>query len=317
MAKALDGASYAVQSLTRRQVRRRPAPPFITSTLQQAAGQRLRFTASRTMQVAQQLYEGVSLGGGESVGLITYMRTDSTNVAQSAQREARAYLRKTLGSDYVPPQTRLYRSRVKGAQEAHEAIRPTSVLREPRQVRPYLDSAQFRLYELVWQRFLASQAADAVGDSSRVEVAASCLSSSSVYLFRATGLVWSFLGFRRLYEEQPNEAGEDGVERTLPHLTKGQSLSCLDLEQRQHFTQPPPRYTEPSLIHAMEEKGIGRPSTYATIVSTIQKRGYVKRDRNSLHPLVLGPVVNDLLAQHFSRWWTWASPHVWRRSWMR
>jgi DNA topoisomerase-1 len=301
VAQELVGASYAVDSVTRRQVRRRPAPPFITSTLQQAAGQRLRFTASRTMQVAQQLYEGLALGGDESVGLITYMRTDSTNVAQSAQREARAYLRKAFGPEYVPSQTRVYRTKVKGAQEAHEAIRPTSVLREPRKVQPYLNSAQFRLYELVWQRFLASQAADAVGDSSRVEVAATCVSAAPTYLFRATGLIWTFLGFRRIYLEQSDDAHEDGAERTLPPLTRGEPLDCLGLEQRQHFTQPPPRYTEASLIRAMEEKGIGRPSTYANIVSTIQQRGYVKRERNSLRPLLLGPVVNDLLTQHFSR----------------
>lgn len=297
----LEGAAFKTAGIVRRQIRRRPAPPFITSTIQQAAGQRLRFTATRTMQVAQQLYEGVVLGRGEAIGLITYMRTDSTNVAPSAQREARTYLKKHLGPEFVPPQPRVYKSRVKGAQEAHEAIRPTSPSRDPQQVRNYLDSAQFRLYELIWKRFMASQAADALADSSRVEIAATCVSAPDVYLFRATGLSWTFQGFRRLYEEESQDSTGGNEDKKLPQLTNEAPLRLISLDNHQHFTQPPPRYTEPSLIHAMEEKGIGRPSTYATIVSTIQKRGYVKRERSSLYPLVLGPAINDLLAEHFSQ----------------
>jgi DNA topoisomerase-1 len=299
LVRELEGAAYAVEAVTQRPVRQEPRPPFITSTLQQEAGRKLGFTATRTMQVAQQLFEGVVLGRGGSVGLITYMRTDSTHVAASALREAREYISKAFGTEYVPPKARVYRKRVKGAQEAHEAIRPTSALQQPARIRDHLTPQQYRLYDLIWKRFLSSQMADAVGTSTRVEIAAGGPRSGETYLFRATGTVMTFLGFRRLYQEGADDPGQDGAEAPLPPLAQGDLLRCLGLEPRQHFTQPPPRYTEPSLIRDLEEDGIGRPSTYATIVSTIQARGYVQRKRGRLHSLPLGFAVSDLLTAHF------------------
>ena len=297
----LEGAAYAVSAVTRRQVRQRPSPPFITSTLQQEAGTKLRFTATRTMQVAQQLYEGVALGGGESAGLITYMRTDSTNLAQSALQEVREHIGKAYGKEYLPAQARVYKTKVKGAQEAHEAIRPTSSLRTPEQIRRFLTPEQYRLYDLVWKRFVACQMADALLNRTSVDIAARSVRSGNGYVFRATGTTLTFPGFRVLYQESSDTPDSQVNERTLPELAKDESLLCRGLEPKQHFTQPPPRYTEASLIRALEEKGIGRPSTYAAIVSTIQRRDYVMRDRGVLRPLIVGSVVNNVLTEHFSR----------------
>jgi len=297
---ALEGADYRVARVVRKEVRQRPAPPFITSTLQQEAWRKLRFPARKTMQVAQQLYEGVPLGDEGQVGLITYMRTDSPHIAESAQREARDYIRTAYGEDFLPPRPRQYTARSRTAQEAHEAIRPTSVHRTPERVRPYLTPDQYRLYELIWRRFLASQMADAVLDQTTVEVSARPSSGGPAYLLQARGSVLKFPGFRAVYLEDRDEPEEEDEERApLPPLQEGQPLHCLGVEAQQRFTQPPPRYTEASLIRAMEERGIGRPSTYAAIVSNIQERGYVRREGGRLVPTPLGRAVNDLLTRHF------------------
>src|SRR5690606_22221169 len=273
--------------------RRRPAPPFTTSTLQQEASRKLRFSARKTMNIAQQLYEGLSIGPEGTVGLITYMRTDSTNVAAAAQREAQRFIDERFGSQFRPPTPPVYRSR-EGAQQAHEAIRPTSVWRDPEQVRPYLTRDQYRLYKLIWERFIASQMADAVFDTLTVDIAA------GDYLFRATGSTLQFEGFMKVYMEGTDEepAGDD--EQRLPgDLEAGQVLECVGLEPEQHFTQPPPRYTEATLVKALEEQGIGRPSTYAQIIDTIVKRGYVEIKDRRFYPTELGTIVVELLKQHF------------------
>ena len=296
----LDGATWSVGEVKKRPTKHRPAPPFITSTLQQEAWRKLRYGAKRTMSVAQQLYEGVSLGQGGPEGLITYMRTDSTNVAASAVQEARAYIREAYGPQYVPAQPRTHRTRAKAAQEAHEAIRPTSAMREPGKIKRHLTAEQHRLYELVWRRFVASQMPDALGESTSVQVHAASARSDTVYRFQASGSVVTFPGFRRLYQESTDAPDGDKAEPTLPPLSVGDGLDCLGMDSAQHFTQPPPRYSEASLVGALEEKGVGRPSTYAAIVSTVQQRGYVKREKGRLHPLPLGRVVNDLLTQYFA-----------------
>ena len=299
IAGELEDAAYAVAGVQRKAVSQRPAAPFITSTLQQEAWRKLRFPARKTMTVAQGLYEGTSLGPEGEVGLITYMRTDSTNVATSAVQEAREYLRQAFGADHVPAQPRSYTKKVKGAQEAHEAVRPTSAARTPAQVRPFLTTDQSRLYDLIWRRFLASQMTDARLDRTSVDVHATSARSDGQYLFRATGSVLVFPGFRALYLEGRDDSQDDELSRTLPPFAAGDALDCEKLEPHQHFTQPPPRYSDASLIRALEEKGIGRPSTYAAIVSTIQDRGYVERDRGRLIPTPLGKTVNDLLSGHF------------------
>ncbi|HIC93409.1 MAG TPA: type I DNA topoisomerase, partial [Anaerolineae bacterium] len=253
----LERATYVVAKVKRREKRRHPPPPFITSTMQRAASNQLHFGARRTMVVAQQLYEGIELGEEGTVGLITYMRTDSVNVAASAQEEARAYIAEKHGQDYVPPKPRQYKTKVKGAQEAHEAIRPTSVWREPWAIKKYLTRDQYLLYDLIWRRFVASQMASAIFDTTSVDIAA-----GPDYLFRATGSVVKFPGFLTVYR------GAEEKERVLPPLSEGEVLDLVRLIPEQHFTQPPPRYTEASLIKALEEYGIGRPSTYAPIITT-------------------------------------------------
>ncbi|OGO50842.1 MAG: DNA topoisomerase I [Chloroflexi bacterium RBG_16_68_14] len=296
----LRSASYRVADLKQRPQSRRPGPPFTTSTLQQEASRRLGFSAKRTMAVAQQLYEGLALPGQGVVGLITYMRTDSTHVAESAKREARAYIAQRFGADFVPPAPRTYRTKGKRAQEAHEAIRPTSVLRAPASLRGILSRDQLRLYTLIWQRFVACQMADAVLDLTTVEVEAQPADSSHPLLLRASESVLRFPGYRQLYHEMRDDEEEEEPEgRGLPRLAPGDALRPLDLRPEQHFTEPPPRYTEASLVKALEENGIGRPSTYAPILSTIQERGYVHRDGRTLLPQELGFVVNDLLVRHF------------------
>lgn len=286
--KELEGVPYIVERVKREEKQRRPLPPFITSTLQQDAFFRLRFSARRTMQVAQQLYEGVSLGARGSVGLITYMRTDSVNVASSAQAEARGYISQKFGPHFLPPYMPRYKTRAKRAQEAHEAIRPTSVHREPEAIKGFLTRDQYRLYDLIWKRFLASQMAPALFEVTTVDVKA-----GESYLFRAGSSVLRFPGFLTVYEIQR----EDG--EPLPELSEGEPLDCLRLIPEQHFTQPPPRYNEATLVKALEEYGIGRPSTYAPIISTIQARGYVERVDRWLQPTELGTLVCDLLIKHF------------------
>ena len=304
----LESASYTVADVKRRPQTRRPAPPFTTSTLQQEASRRFGFTARRTMAVAQQLYEGLELGDQGQVGLISYMRTDSTNIASSAKDEARAYITSRFGGDFVPGSPRTYLTKGKRAQEAHEAIRPTSVPRDPQSLRGILGRDQMRLYTVIWQRFVACQMADATFDLTTIQVDAIPADGSGALHLRASESVIRFPGYRQLYEEmRENEDEEEEGPRGLPVLDAGDALRTVGAKPDgqapvrgdQHFTEPPPRYTEASLVKALEENGIGRPSTYAPILSTIQDRGYVQRDGRALVPQELGFVVNDLLVEHF------------------
>jgi DNA topoisomerase-1 len=296
----LEGAAYRVTDVRQREQTRNPAAPFTTSTLQQEASRKLNFTAKRTMAVAQQLYEGVELGGKEGVGLITYMRTDSTNVASTALDEARQFIGRQYGPELLPDGPRVYRTRSRLAQEAHEAIRPTSVFRVPGEVKPYLTSEQFRLYDLIWKRFVASQMASAVFDVTTVDVEAASPGRPR-YLFRATGSRLKFAGFISIYREgRDDDEVDDEGRAPLPPLESGEQLDLLQLLPEQHFTQPPPRYSEATLVKSLEEKGIGRPSTYAPTISTIQERGYVQRLDRRLFPTELGMLVNDLLVEHFA-----------------
>jgi len=308
----LERSEYAVSSVKEGQRRRRPSPPFTTSTLQQEASRRLGFTARRTMQIAQQLYEGINLGEGPE-GLITYMRTDSTNVAEQAQNEARDYVVKTYGEAFVPTEPPEYKTKAKSAQEAHEAIRPTRVSRTPQSLKSYLDRNQYLLYQLIWQRFVASQMSPAIYDTITVEVLAGPREvkrtagsevddDSKPYLFRASGSTLRFKGFLSLYEEakDEDEKGEEERKREeIPPLSVNELLDLVQLLPAQHFTQPPPRYTEATLVKAMEEYGIGRPSTYAPIISTIQQRSYVVRRDGRLYPTEVGITVTDSLVQYF------------------
>jgi DNA topoisomerase-1 len=312
--RELEGAHYVVADVRRRELTRNPAAPFTTSTLQQEASRKLGYTARRTMAVAQQLYEGVALGSEGSVGLITYMRTDSTNLAQSAVEDVRGYIVRQYPREYLPDEPRAYRARSRNAQEAHEAVRPTSVDRTPDAVKTHLTADQLRLYRLIWQRTVACQMASALLDTTSVDIAGvpPIASPGAVqgddidrtYLFRATGSVVKFQGFTAVYVEGRDEGDapdEEGVDlrRALPELAADEPLDLVGLSAEQHFTEPPPRYTEATLVKALEEYGIGRPSTYAPILSTIQERGYVERAEKRLRPTELGKLVNDLLVQHF------------------
>ncbi len=297
---ALSGASYLVADVQKKEVRSRPAPPFITSTLQQEAWRKLRFSAKRTMALAQQLYEGLSIGSEGSVGLITYMRTDSVHVAPSALRETVAYIREHYGKNYLPRAPRVFTKKARGAQEAHEAIRPTAIRRSPAVVKPHVSSDQLKLYELIWKRMLASQMADAVSDSTRIDIdARGANTDGQTYVFRATGSVMKFPGYRSLYLEDRDDPTEDDNQKSLPELRTGEGLDCLGLNPEQHFTQPPPRYNDASLIRKLEEEGIGRPSTYAPTLSVIMERNYVLKEQNRFKPTELGKVVSDQLANHF------------------
>ena len=296
----LKGATYTIAKVRKREAKQTPAAPFITSTLQQEAWRKLRMPAVKTMRIAQQLYEGLALPGEGAVGLITYMRTDSTQVAQSAIREARQYIRDNFGEEYHPAQTRVFRKKAKGAQEAHEAIRPTSIQRRPQDLKPRLSADQSRLYDLIWRRMLASQMADAISDTTTVDTEAKPQSGAKVYIFRASGSVQKFPGFRVLYQESGDDGHEEEGKVPLPQLAPGDRLDCLKLEAKQHFTQPPARYSEASLIRSLEENGIGRPSTYAPTISTIVDRHYALRQEGRLVPTQLGTTVCDLLTEYFS-----------------
>ncbi|MCS7009783.1 MAG: type I DNA topoisomerase [Anaerolineales bacterium] len=297
----METASYVVTRLKRGERRRRPSPPFITSTLQQEAARKLGFTAKRTMALAQGLYEGVDVGEGGTTGLITYMRTDSTNIAEVAREEARRYIAQRYGADFLPEKPIEYTKKVAGAQEAHEAIRPTSVFRDPEKVRPYLEPAMFKLYQLIWQRFVACQMEAAVYDTLSVEVTGR--SSAHEYLFRSSGSAVKFPGFLIVYEEARDEdvkSEEDEMNVRIPaSVVEGQKQQLVRLIPEQHFTQPPPRYSEASLVQALEEYGIGRPSTYAPTLSTIQQRGYVERIDRRLVPTETGILVTELLEKYF------------------
>jgi DNA topoisomerase-1 len=294
----LEKAGYSVIKAKTKKVSRQPAPPFITSTLQQEAWRRLRFSAKQTMAVAQQLYEGLPIGDEGSVGLITYMRTDSINVARSAITEARDFITSKYGAQFVPAHARLFTGKVKGAQEAHEAIRPTKIWRQPSLIKPYLNNNQFKLYSLIWQRMVASQMAAATFSSTTVDIEAKCPVLKTRYLLTASSLVNTFPGFMTLYAEGRDEDDEAKSTR-LPSLEKGDRLNLIELFSEQRFTQPPPRFSEATLIKMLEQQGIGRPSTYAPILSTIQEREYVTKANGRLKPTELGTIVNDLLVKHF------------------
>lgn len=296
----LEQATYVVSKVKKGTRRRNPSPPYTTSTMQQEASRRLRFTPRRTMRVAQQLYEGIDIEGNGTVGLITYMRTDSTNISEQAQASAREYISERYGKKFLPKKPPRYKTKAKGAQEAHEAIRPTSVLRTPSSIKEHLTRNQYRLYKLIWQRFVASQMKHALYDTLTVEVLAGPEEGEKPYLLRASGSTLRFPGFLIVYEEAKDEDAEEEEEsREIPPLTVGELLDLIRLIPKQHFTQPPPRYTEATLVRELEEYGIGRPSTYAPILATIQQRGYVRRDGKRLAPTETGVLVNDLLVEHF------------------
>ncbi len=300
---ALEKAEYKLGKVRLGKRNRRPAAPFTTSTLQQEASRRLGFNTGKTMRVAQQLYEGIDLDGEGRVGLITYMRTDSVNVAQDAQREAKSYINNRFGPRYVPVKPPKYKTKSKSAQEAHEAVRPTSVNRVPKAIKAHLKRDQYRLYQLIWDRFVASQMAPAQYSTVSADIwagKAEVAMEKRPYLFRATGSTLEFPGFLALYEEtRPEDKPEDDENKVPSDLQEGNLLDLLRLLPEQHFTQPPPRFSEATLVKAMEEYGIGRPSTYASIVTTIQNRGYVERENRRLYPTERGEVVNDLLVQYF------------------
>jgi len=296
---ALEQANWLVRSVDKKERRRNAAPPFTTSKLQQDSSRKLRFSVKRTMMIAQRLYEGVELGEEGQVGLITYMRTDSTRVAPEAIQEVREYVGKEYGAAYLPETPNTYKEK-KEAQAAHEAIRPTSAMRHPDQVKQYLKEDEFKVYKLIWQRFVASQIMPAVFDQTTVDIDAKA-KSGDVYWFRVTGSVLKFDGFLRVYEESKEGKDEEDEElkHKLPALEAGQKLTLKELKPEQHFTEPPPRYNEASLVKELEERGIGRPSTYSAILSTIQERQYVQKLGGKFTPTEIGLVVTDLLVENF------------------
>ncbi len=295
---AVSKAKWQVASATQKEKRRNPPPPFTTSKLQQAAYNRLRYTAKNTMRVAQGLYEGVEFGEEGSVALITYMRTDSVHVSNDALAQVRELIPERFGANYLPEKPNFYKSK-KDAQEAHEAIRPTDVSRTPEDVRPFLKDDQFKLYQLIWQRFVASQMLPAIFDQTTIDI------SAGDYTFRATGSVQKFDGYLRVYQlpvnadSEDEEKDEEGQGKALPQVTEGQTLRLDKIRPDQHFTEPPPRYTEATLVKDLEEKGIGRPSTYASIISTIVDREYVTKDQGRFTPTMLGERVSGLLVKSF------------------
>lgn len=290
--EAIGKSSYKVRDVKEKERLRNPSPPFTTSSLQQEAARKLNFRASKTMSVAQQLYEGVDLGKEGTVGLITYMRTDSTRIAASAQEEAKELIIQKYGEAFVPETPRQYSKKAANAQDAHEAIRPTSALREPETVKPFMSRDQFRLYKLVWERFMASQMASAIMDTLSVDIEA------GETIFRAAGSKVRFPGFMKVYVEG-NDDGKTEEDKLLPPLQPGDKLKKEAVEPKQHFTQPPPRYTEARLVKTLEELGIGRPSTYAPTLETIQKRGYVAIEEKKFFPTELGELVIEQMEEFF------------------
>jgi len=302
----LEKAEYVVKSIRTRTIARQPAPPFITSTLQQEAWRKLHFAAKHTMAIAQQLYEGLPLGEKGSVGLITYMRTDSTHIAPSAMTEVRDFIQEKYGRDFLPAKPRSFAKKTKWAQEAHEAIRPTKIYREPNEVRPFLNRDQLRLYELIWKRMLSSQMSPALYATIKVEIVARNVIASEAkqpqgYLLEATSSILKFPGFTIIYNESKDEDEPEEGFVSLPELHIDDRLICQEIFPGQHFTQPPPRYSEATLIKALEEKGIGRPSTYAPIISTIQERNYARKVEGKFYPEELGVIVNNILKDHFPK----------------
>ncbi len=291
----LKGVPFLVQKVEKKQMNRSPAPPFTTSKLQQEASRKLRFTAKKTMSVAQRLYEGISLGEEGPVGLITYMRTDSVRIAAEALDEARVHIEEVYGKDFLPSKARVFKSS-KSSQDAHEAIRPTGTGYPPERIKSYLKGDEFRLYQLIWNRFIASQMNPAVFDQTSVDIQA------GRYLFHARGSILKFPGFTAVYtetSESESNTVNDPTDKILPAIAEGEEVRLLSLEPQQSFTQPPPRFSEATLVKELEEKGIGRPSTYAAIISTIQNRKYVTIESGRFHPTELGAVVNDLLVENF------------------
>ncbi len=295
--KAANG-KLRVDTIEKKQRKRNPAPPFTTSTLQQEAARKLRFTAQRTMRTAQQLYEGIDIGG-ETVGLITYMRTDSLNLANEALTEIRELIQQRYGKDNLPDEPRFFKNKSKNAQEAHEAIRPTSVKHLPEQIKSHLTAEQFGLYELIWKRAMACQMMHATLDTVTVD-----LGCGAGNAFRANGSTIRHPGFMSVYMESADEDGssEDSNDKLLPEMTEGEHIDLLDIRNEQHFTEPPPRYSEASLVKTLEEYGIGRPSTYASIISTLVNREYVELENRRFTPTDIGRIVNNFLTEHFTRY---------------
>ena len=298
-AARLRDADYRVLEVRQREIKRSPAAPFTTSTLQQEAARKLGFSARKTMQVAQRLYEGINIPGEGQVGLITYMRTDSVNIAEQALKELADVVRQQFGAEYALPTPRRYKKKQRGAQEAHEAIRPTSASRLPDQLEDVLDPNQARLYRLIWQRTVASQMDEARFDQVSMDIEAAPKEGGVRYMLRATGQTLKFDGFRRVYFEGRDDTADEDEEERLPELRAEQVLRLLDVLPEQHFTQPPPRYTEASLVKALEEYGIGRPSTYAPTISTLRDRKYVRLEDKRFYPEDIGEVVVDTLVEHF------------------
>jgi DNA topoisomerase-1 len=295
---ALETADWSVRSVDKRERRRNAAAPFTTSKLQQDSSRKLRFSVKRTMMIAQRLYEGIDLGDEGTVGLITYMRTDSTRVSNDAIAEVREHIAKEYGKEFLPENPNAFKSK-KDTQDAHEAIRPTSASRNPEEIKQYLQEDEFKVYKLIWQRFIASQMNQAVFDQTTVEIDAK--SGGVDYHFRVTGSVLKFEGFLKVYEESKDNKDEEdeALKHKLPALTEGQKLTLKALDTEQHFTEPPPRFNEASLVKELEERGIGRPSTYSAIISTIQERQYVQKVGGKFSPTEIGLVVTDLLVENF------------------
>ena len=296
---ALEQAQWSVRNIEKKERRRSPAPPFTTSKLQQDGSRKLRFSVKRVMMIAQRLYEGIELGAEGSVGLITYMRTDSVRVSNDAVAEVRQFIEGTYGKEFLPEAPNVYKSK-KEAQEAHEAIRPTSVARHPDEIKKYLGEDEYKVYKLIWQRFVASQMNPAVFDQTSVDIEAK--SGNESFTFRVTGSILKFEGFLKVYEEakEAKDEEDEALKHKLPPLEIGQKLTLRELKPEQHFTEPPPRYNEASLVKELEERGIGRPSTYATILSTIQERQYVTKTGGKFAPTEIGLVVTDLLVENFA-----------------
>lgn len=289
--KQLEGKKYFVIKVKKSEKKKAPAPPFITSTLQQEAARRLGYPTKKTMIIAQQLYEGIEVRGHGAVGLVTYIRTDSMRVSSEAQQETRGFIGKKYGDKYLPDEARVFKNK-SASQDAHEAIRPTYITMEPDEIKESLSSDQYKLYKLIWGRFVASQMASAVYDTVAADIEA------AKFIFKANGSKIKFAGYMAVYIEGRDDETEDG-EVTIPELIEGEQLDLKKLEEKQHFTQPPLRFTEATLVKTLEEKGIGRPSTYAPIITTILTRGYVEREKKFLFPTELGRIVNDLMKNHF------------------
>ncbi|MBZ0097813.1 MAG: type I DNA topoisomerase, partial [Taibaiella sp.] len=289
--KQLEGKKYTVRKVKKSEKKKAPAPPFTTSTLQQEAARRLGYPTKKTMIIAQQLYEGIEVKGHGAVGLVSYIRTDSMRISTEAQQEAKGFIHSKYGEKYLPEETRVFKNK-SASQDAHEAIRPTYVTMEPDEIKESLSNDQYKLYKLIWGRFVASQMASAVYDTVTADIEA------AKYLFKANGSKIKFAGYMAVYIEGWDDETDDG-EITIPELIEGEQLDLKKLEEKQHFTQPPLRFTEATLVRILEEKGIGRPSTYAPIITTILARGYVEREKKFLFPTELGRIVNDLMKNHF------------------